>query len=141
GQLDSGRIVGLTSRGVYVYDPQQAEIVHTAQAPVPVRCGFSLLQNAVYFGSNAELWRYVLPTHLAATAVGGETFSSEPDWRGVSPRDEIEPVFQRTHAGLLAIRADGHAGLNGDWSSSIHLRAEMPRNRPFWPSKLEALKR
>jgi outer membrane protein assembly factor BamB len=61
GQVGQGRLVGLTTKGVYVYDPAGGEIVHTAPAPVPVRCGFALLQDAVYFGSNAELWRYRLP--------------------------------------------------------------------------------
>jgi hypothetical protein len=61
GQLRAGQIVGLTSQGVYVYDLKRGAIVHTAQPPVPVRCGFALLEDAVYFGSNAELWRYRFP--------------------------------------------------------------------------------
>jgi hypothetical protein len=36
-------------------------MIHTARAPVPVQCGFALIDDAVYFGSDAELWRYHLP--------------------------------------------------------------------------------
>ena len=61
GQLPDGRLVGLTSKGVYVLDPESGSLVHTAKAPVHVRCGFALVDNAVYFGSGAELWRYHLP--------------------------------------------------------------------------------
>lgn len=68
GQVDislaeyrSGKLVGLTTKGVYVFDVAQRKIIHTAEAPVPVSCGFALAENAVYFGSKAELWRYCLP--------------------------------------------------------------------------------
>lgn len=61
GLLPNGHLVGLTTQGVYVFDPTRGQLVRTAQAPVPVRCGFALVNNAVYFGSNAELWRYQLP--------------------------------------------------------------------------------
>jgi hypothetical protein len=64
--LPDGRLVGLTTKGVYVYDPARGEMVHTAAAPVAVRCGFALVDEAVYFGSNAELWRYRLPVRAAA---------------------------------------------------------------------------
>jgi hypothetical protein len=68
GQLRESQLVGLTTKGVYVYDLKRDEIVHTAAAPVPVRCGFALLEEAVYFGSNAELWRY----RLSSPAAPGE---------------------------------------------------------------------
>lgn len=68
GQVDislamhrGGRLVGLTRNGVYVFDPARNEIVHTAAAPVAVDCGFALVDDAVYFGAGAELWRYRLP--------------------------------------------------------------------------------
>ena len=61
GQLPDGRLVGLTSGSVYVLDPESGALVHTAAAPVHVRCGFALLDNTVYFGSGAALWRYRLP--------------------------------------------------------------------------------
>jgi hypothetical protein len=64
--LPDGRLVGLTTKGVYVYDPARGEMVHTAAAPVAVRCGFALVDEAVYFGSNAGLWRYRLPVRAAA---------------------------------------------------------------------------
>ncbi|MGA2864175.1 MAG: hypothetical protein ABSF95_06770 [Verrucomicrobiota bacterium] len=70
GQLPAGPLVGLTTKGVYVYDLRRGEIVHTAQAPVPVRCGFALLDDSVYFGSNAELWRYRLPKPISAGEPG-----------------------------------------------------------------------
>jgi hypothetical protein len=63
--LPGGRLAGLTTKSAYVYDPASGEIVHTASAPVPVRCGFALVNDAVYFGSNAELWRYNLPPTAA----------------------------------------------------------------------------
>lgn len=56
-----GRLVGLTGRGVYVVDPVENRVVHTAMAPVPVNCGFAVVDHAVYFGSGATLWRYRLP--------------------------------------------------------------------------------
>ena len=60
GQHRSGRLVGLTSKGVYVVDSEKVEQVYAAAAPVPVNCGFALVDDAVYFGSKAELWRFVL---------------------------------------------------------------------------------
>ena len=71
GQLDislgrhrNGKLVGLTSKGVYVLDPEKGELVHTGEAPVKVNCGFALVDDAVYFGSKAELWRYSLPASV-----------------------------------------------------------------------------
>jgi len=61
GQAGAGRLVGLTSKGVYVLDTARDEIVHTANAPVRVACGFALVGDAVYFGSGPTLWRYHLP--------------------------------------------------------------------------------
>jgi outer membrane protein assembly factor BamB len=75
GQLDislgrhhSGKLVGLTTKGVYVLDPDKGELVHTDEAPVKMICGFALVDDAVYFGSNAELWRYSLPPSVVAKA-------------------------------------------------------------------------
>lgn len=67
GRHASGRLVGLTGEGVYVYDPAREEITVRENAPVKVRCGFALTEDAVYFGSGVTLWRYRLP----ATARGG----------------------------------------------------------------------
>jgi hypothetical protein len=61
GQLRDGRLVGLTTKGVYVLDAGRGEVVQVETAPVPVRCGFAVVDDAVYFGSNAELWRYQVP--------------------------------------------------------------------------------
>jgi ABC-type dipeptide/oligopeptide/nickel transport system ATPase component len=73
GQLDisldqhrGGKLVGLTSKGVYIFDLVKDELVHKAEAPVPVKCGFALVGDAVYFGSKAELWRYSLPASVVA---------------------------------------------------------------------------
>lgn len=61
GQHRSGLLVGLTTRAVYGVDPAEGEIAWTAAPPVRVSCGFALLDDAVYFGSEATLWRYWLP--------------------------------------------------------------------------------
>lgn len=58
-QDTGGRLVGLTPKAVYVVDPAKPVVVHTANAPVSINCGFALVDNAVYFGSKAELWRYM----------------------------------------------------------------------------------
>jgi outer membrane protein assembly factor BamB len=64
GRPADGRLVGLAGNWVYVLDPAKEEIVFTARSPVPIRCGFALTGDAVYFGSGAELWRYRLPENL-----------------------------------------------------------------------------
>ena len=61
GEDRSRRLVGLTTKGVYIVDPREGEVIHKAQAPVPVNCGFALVGDTVYFGSKAELWSYSLP--------------------------------------------------------------------------------
>ncbi len=61
GQHRSGKLVGLTAKSVYFLDADKGEVVHSAVAPVPVNCGFALVDDAVYFGSKTELWRYWLP--------------------------------------------------------------------------------
>jgi hypothetical protein len=66
GANRDGNLVGLTAKGVYVLDPAKCELVHTALAAVPVNCGFALVNDAVYFGSKAELWRYSLPAFPVA---------------------------------------------------------------------------
>jgi len=61
GQHRSGLLIGLTSRAVYAFDPSKGEVVHSSSAPTPIKCGFALTDEAVYFGSGPTLWRYVLP--------------------------------------------------------------------------------
>jgi outer membrane protein assembly factor BamB len=61
GRLPDGKLVGLTRKGVYMFDRERRVIDHSAAAPVPVGSGFALMDNAVYFGSGATLWRYRLP--------------------------------------------------------------------------------
>jgi len=65
-QHRSGKLIGLVEKAVYIVDPDKGEVIHRAEAPVPVNCGFALVQDALYFGSKAELWRYWLPTSMAA---------------------------------------------------------------------------
>jgi outer membrane protein assembly factor BamB len=60
----SGKLIGLAGDSVYVFDPAKGEIIRTERAPVPIRCGFALTDEAVYFGSGASLWRYRLPKGL-----------------------------------------------------------------------------
>src|ERR1019366_5170347 len=50
GRHRSGLLVGLTSKGVYAFDPLKGEVVHTATATTHVHCGFALTDDAVYFG-------------------------------------------------------------------------------------------
>lgn len=64
GQHRNGKLIGLTGGSVYVLDPGTGEIIHTSKAPVKVNCGFALVDDAVYFGSKAELWRYALPASV-----------------------------------------------------------------------------
>jgi len=70
GRLSDGRLAGLTTKGVYILDVKRGEIVHAATAPVPVRCGFALVDDSVYFASKAELWRYLLPVSATPDAGG-----------------------------------------------------------------------
>jgi hypothetical protein len=60
GLAGNGQLIGLTSKGVYGIDLGKMEMTLMANAPVPVNCGFALVDDAVYFGSKAELWRYWL---------------------------------------------------------------------------------
>jgi outer membrane protein assembly factor BamB len=60
-EAPSGLLVGLTSKSVYLVDPEKEQIIQTAEAPVPINCGFALVDNSVYFGAKAQLWRYALP--------------------------------------------------------------------------------
>jgi hypothetical protein len=50
----------LTSSAVYILDPEKAELAQTHKAPVPIRCGFALTKESVFFGSGSELWRFQL---------------------------------------------------------------------------------
>ena len=64
GRHASGKLVGLAGGSVYILDPVKEEIISTEKAPVPVKCGFALSEDAVYFGSGVTLWRYRLPQGL-----------------------------------------------------------------------------
>ena len=61
GLHSSGRLVGLTGSSVYVVDPTKEELLSQAKSPVPIKCGFAVTGDWVYFGSGAELWRCRLP--------------------------------------------------------------------------------
>jgi hypothetical protein len=64
GRHKSGKLVGLAGRNVYIVDTATMEVVSQAKSPVEIRCGFALADDAVYFGSGSELWRYRLPLGL-----------------------------------------------------------------------------
>jgi streptogramin lyase len=55
-----GLLYGLTSRGVFAVDPRSAKVVLNADSPVSIRCGFALTDDAIYFGSGPQLWRYLV---------------------------------------------------------------------------------
>lgn len=106
-----GRMIGLTSSGVYSVDTARGEVVEFAKSPVPVKCGFAVVSNTVYFASNSELWRY----HLGASA-GSWTNG----WTAAAAREEIKPEFNinrggRDGEGALVLRADARPGLDGHW--------------------------
>ena len=67
GRQANGPLVGLAGDSVYVVDPVRGELSFVEKAPVPVRCGFALTDEAVYFGSGGTLWRCWLPRPVAAT--------------------------------------------------------------------------
>jgi streptogramin lyase len=54
----SGLLYGLSGRSVLAVDPRRGELALRAPSPVPVNCGFALTDDALYFGSGAQLWRY-----------------------------------------------------------------------------------
>ena len=64
GRHRNGKLIGLAGNTVYVLDPGRDGIVFKAKAPVLIRCGFALINESVYFGSAAELWRFNLPSDL-----------------------------------------------------------------------------
>lgn len=61
GRRADGTVVGLTAKRVYLYDPRTGQLTLSEPAPAPIRCGFALTDDAVYFGSGPTLWRYRLP--------------------------------------------------------------------------------
>lgn len=61
GRHGSGRLYGLTSRAVYWLDAGAEEVGSSGPAPAGITCGFALTEEALYFGSGVQLWRYALP--------------------------------------------------------------------------------
>lgn len=121
GLDDQGRVVGLTTRGVYWFDPLDPGPVRHATAPVPVHCGFARVGQEVHFGSGAELWKFRLPAGNRLTAptdnLGG--------WISNSPRPELAPAFARADDGGLGgrerwmLRSDDRPGIDGHWSRVV----------------------
>lgn len=70
GLHGAGVVIGLTSQCVFAVDVRSGELISTAESPVPITCGFALADNAVYFGSGRQLWRYVIPATIAQSASG-----------------------------------------------------------------------
>jgi hypothetical protein len=61
GRHERSRLLyGLTSSEVYAVDPEAGKVVLSKKSPVPIRCGFAIAGEAIYFGSGAQLWRYRL---------------------------------------------------------------------------------
>lgn len=68
GRHASGKLVGLAGGNVYLFDPIKLEIVSKVKSPAPIKCGFALTGEAVFFGSGSELWRYHFDKTEFATA-------------------------------------------------------------------------
>ena len=62
GTHSDGFIYGLTSQAVFGIEPKTRKVMFVDPSPVPIRCGFALTDQAVYLGSGAHLWCYVLKT-------------------------------------------------------------------------------
>ncbi len=60
GRLRDGRVAGLTAKGAYSFRIDGDDPPIHEPAPVTVNCGFALVDDAIYFGAKAELWRYRL---------------------------------------------------------------------------------
>ncbi len=56
-----GNIWGLAREGVFRIDPRTHEIALAGRAPKPITAGFDLRDDAIYFASEATLYRYRLP--------------------------------------------------------------------------------
>ncbi|PYI88790.1 MAG: hypothetical protein DME26_02815 [Verrucomicrobia bacterium] len=61
GQKRRGKLVGLTTKAIYLMDADSDDLAHTADARLPLNCGFALVDDAVYFGSKSGRRRYWLP--------------------------------------------------------------------------------
>ncbi|MBI3735744.1 hypothetical protein HY256_04435 [Candidatus Sumerlaeota bacterium] len=57
GADSRGQIAGLTYTSIYILDPAKGEITQTLPSPVRIKCGFALVDDYVYFGSDTQLWR------------------------------------------------------------------------------------
>lgn len=58
-------------------------------------------------------------TVLLVLATAGWASEATDGWTPRAPRDEIRPLFERTPQGSLLIRADGRAGLMGQWEKTF----------------------
>ena len=60
GVTSSGRIVGLAEEGIFTIDEAKGEARWLAKTPMKITGGFGIRDNAVYFVSNAQVYRYRL---------------------------------------------------------------------------------
>ncbi len=139
------RLIGLTSKAIYAFDPALGTVTTLATPKKRIDCGFALDSNHVYFASGPELWRHPLGNAAAAaTATTNPTASastqSADGWTTASARAEIEPAFERSPSGSLLIRSDGREGLDGHWRRSFpveggrHHRFQVARHTVNIPS-------
>jgi len=60
GMTSSGMIVGLAEDGIFTIDEAKGEVRLIAKTPMKITGGFALRDDAVYFVSNAKVYRYFL---------------------------------------------------------------------------------
>ena len=60
GVASNGMIIGLAEDGIFTIDEEKSEVKLIAEAPMKITGGFALRDDAVYFLSNAKVYRYQL---------------------------------------------------------------------------------
>jgi len=55
-----GLIWGLTNTSIFTLDPKACEYHRVVKCDKPITAGMALMDDAVYFACNANLWRYRL---------------------------------------------------------------------------------
>ena len=57
-----GRIYGLAREAIFTVDPFTDQVSLLAKPPAPIDSGMALLGRKVYYGSDANLWEYEIPS-------------------------------------------------------------------------------